>query len=188
MAWHRRGCQLSGRSSALPHRPPARRNRSLRCLPHTRIRSSHRAGDTDVYLVMCRTGGDGAKGVSCIAVEKGTPGLSFGKKERKLGWNRSLRTPPEAGAHASPALATQSRGVQATPDRQARVCLVVALSRQCSVRASSAPPPHGSIVNAAGSARPTQTEAARALPSCLFVCLCSQPTRQVIFDDCRVPI
>jgi len=42
---------------------------------------------SDVYAVMARTGGDGAGGVSCILVEKGTKGLSFGKKERKLGWN-----------------------------------------------------------------------------------------------------
>eukprot|EP00051_Salpingoeca_urceolata_P022726 m.376246 g.376246 ORF g.376246 m.376246 type:complete len:426 (-) comp20016_c3_seq1:78-1355(-) len=45
------------------------------------------AGDTDVYFVMCRTGGPGPKGISCIVVEKGTPGLSFGANENKLGWN-----------------------------------------------------------------------------------------------------
>nr|XP_057935784.1 isobutyryl-CoA dehydrogenase, mitochondrial [Doryrhamphus excisus] len=44
-------------------------------------------GDTDVYVVMCRTGGTGPKGISCLVVEKGTPGLSFGKKEKKVGWN-----------------------------------------------------------------------------------------------------
>ncbi|KAL3057511.1 hypothetical protein OYC64_007889 [Pagothenia borchgrevinki] len=44
-------------------------------------------GDTDVYIVMCRTGGKGPKGISCLVVEKGTPGLSFGKKEKKVGWN-----------------------------------------------------------------------------------------------------
>ncbi|XP_020784334.2 isobutyryl-CoA dehydrogenase, mitochondrial [Boleophthalmus pectinirostris] len=44
-------------------------------------------GDTDVYVVMCRTGGKGPKGISCVVVEKGSPGLSFGKKESKLGWN-----------------------------------------------------------------------------------------------------
>jgi alkylation response protein AidB-like acyl-CoA dehydrogenase len=36
---------------------------------------------------MVRTGEEGPKGISCIVVEKGTPGLSFGKKERKMGWN-----------------------------------------------------------------------------------------------------
>lgn len=36
---------------------------------------------------MVRTGGPGPKGISCVLVEKGTPGLSFGKKEEKLGWN-----------------------------------------------------------------------------------------------------
>ena len=42
---------------------------------------------SDVYVCMVRTGGDGPKGISCIVVEKGTPGLSFGKLEKKLGWN-----------------------------------------------------------------------------------------------------
>jgi alkylation response protein AidB-like acyl-CoA dehydrogenase len=44
-------------------------------------------GTSDVYVCMLRTGGAGPKGISCIVVEKGTPGLSFGKKEKKLGWN-----------------------------------------------------------------------------------------------------
>ncbi|MFZ9486229.1 MAG: acyl-CoA dehydrogenase family protein [Alphaproteobacteria bacterium] len=44
-------------------------------------------GVSDLYVVMARTGGEGPKGISAIVVEKGTPGLSFGKKERKLGWN-----------------------------------------------------------------------------------------------------
>lgn len=42
------------------------------------------SGQADVYVVMCRTGEQGAKGVSCILVEKGSPGLSFGKKEKKV--------------------------------------------------------------------------------------------------------
>uniref|UniRef100_A0A8I6GGU7 Acyl-CoA dehydrogenase family, member 8 n=1 Tax=Rattus norvegicus TaxID=10116 RepID=A0A8I6GGU7_RAT len=41
-------------------------------------------GESDIYVVMCRTGGSGPKGISCIVVEKGTPGLSFGKKEKKV--------------------------------------------------------------------------------------------------------
>ncbi|XP_026564749.1 isobutyryl-CoA dehydrogenase, mitochondrial isoform X1 [Pseudonaja textilis] len=44
-------------------------------------------GDADLYVVMCRTGGEGPKGISCLVLEKGTPGLSFGKKEKKVGWN-----------------------------------------------------------------------------------------------------
>ncbi|MDX9997586.1 MAG: acyl-CoA dehydrogenase family protein [Phenylobacterium sp.] len=44
-------------------------------------------GVSDVYVVMARTGEAGAKGVSCFVVEKGTPGLSFGSQERKMGWN-----------------------------------------------------------------------------------------------------
>ena len=43
-------------------------------------------GMSDVYVCMVRTGEAGPKGISCIAVEKGTPGLSFGAQEKKLGW------------------------------------------------------------------------------------------------------
>lgn len=45
------------------------------------------AGTSDIYLVMARSGGPGAKGVSAFVVENGTPGLSFGAPERKMGWN-----------------------------------------------------------------------------------------------------
>ncbi len=43
-------------------------------------------GAADVYVVMVRTGQDGPKGISCVVVEKDTPGLSFGAQEVKLGW------------------------------------------------------------------------------------------------------
>lgn len=45
------------------------------------------AGVSDVYVTMVRTGEDGPKGVSCLVIPKDTPGLSFGKAERKMGWN-----------------------------------------------------------------------------------------------------
>ncbi|MFN3857702.1 MAG: isobutyryl-CoA dehydrogenase [Caulobacter sp.] len=44
------------------------------------------AGVSDVYVVMARSGGDGAKGVSAFVVEKGWEGLSFGANEKKMGW------------------------------------------------------------------------------------------------------
>lgn len=44
-------------------------------------------GVSDLYIVMVRTGDDTPRGISCVVVEKGTPGLSYGKPERKLGWN-----------------------------------------------------------------------------------------------------
>ena len=47
------------------------------------------SGVNDLYVVMVRTGGEGAKGISCLVVEKDTPGLSFGAPEKKLGWNAS---------------------------------------------------------------------------------------------------
>src|SRR6202162_815209 len=43
-------------------------------------------GVADVYVTMVRTGGTGARGISCVVVEKGTPGLAFGAQEKKLGW------------------------------------------------------------------------------------------------------
>ena len=44
-------------------------------------------GRSDVYLVMARTGEGGPHGISCFLVENGTPGLSFGAQEKKLGWH-----------------------------------------------------------------------------------------------------
>ncbi|WP_066482782.1 MULTISPECIES: acyl-CoA dehydrogenase family protein [unclassified Sphingomonas] len=44
-------------------------------------------GENELYLVMCRTGEDGPKGISCLAIEKDMPGVSFGANERKLGWH-----------------------------------------------------------------------------------------------------
>ncbi|WP_119388179.1 acyl-CoA dehydrogenase family protein [Taklimakanibacter lacteus] len=44
-------------------------------------------GYSDIYLVMCRTGEEGPKGISCLLIEKGTQGLSFGANERKMGWH-----------------------------------------------------------------------------------------------------
>jgi hypothetical protein len=43
-------------------------------------------GVSDIYVVMARTGEAGPRGISCIVVEKDTPGLSFGAQEQKLGW------------------------------------------------------------------------------------------------------
>jgi len=47
---------------------------------------------SDIYACMVRTGGENAKGISCVLVEKNTPGLSFGKKELKLGWHSQPTT------------------------------------------------------------------------------------------------
>lgn len=48
------------------------------------------AGSSDVYVVMARTGGTetpGPRGISAFVIEKGTPGLSFGAMEEKMGWH-----------------------------------------------------------------------------------------------------
>jgi alkylation response protein AidB-like acyl-CoA dehydrogenase len=44
-------------------------------------------GSADVYLVMARSGEGGPRGISAFVVENGTPGLSFGAQEQKLGWH-----------------------------------------------------------------------------------------------------
>ena len=45
------------------------------------------AGSSDIYVVMARTSDAGANGISAFVVEKGTPGLSFGANEKKMGWS-----------------------------------------------------------------------------------------------------
>ena len=45
------------------------------------------AGVNDLYLTMVRTGEEGPKGISCLAIEKDMPGVGFGAPERKLGWH-----------------------------------------------------------------------------------------------------
>ena len=45
------------------------------------------AGDTDVLVVMARTGAEGSGGISAFVVPSDTVGLSFGKNETKMGWN-----------------------------------------------------------------------------------------------------
>lgn len=45
------------------------------------------AGSTDLLLVMARTGEDGPSGISAFAVEASSAGISYGRKEEKMGWN-----------------------------------------------------------------------------------------------------
>jgi alkylation response protein AidB-like acyl-CoA dehydrogenase len=45
------------------------------------------AGENELYITMVRTGEDGPKGISCLAIERDMPGVSFGAQERKLGWH-----------------------------------------------------------------------------------------------------
>jgi alkylation response protein AidB-like acyl-CoA dehydrogenase len=63
------------------------------------------AGSTDLLVVMARTGGPGARGVSAIAVPGDTPGISYGKKEARWAGTAS---PP------APSASTTSRCRQAT--------------------------------------------------------------------------
>ncbi|WP_116092475.1 acyl-CoA dehydrogenase family protein [Sphingomonas crusticola] len=44
------------------------------------------AGENEIYVTMVRTGGEGAKGISCLVIEKDMAGVSFGANEKKLGW------------------------------------------------------------------------------------------------------
>lgn len=45
------------------------------------------AGETQLLVVMARTGSVGAGGISAFAVAADSPGISFGRKELKMGWN-----------------------------------------------------------------------------------------------------
>ncbi len=45
------------------------------------------AGSTDILLVMARTGSEGPRGISAFAVPANLDGISYGKKEEKMGWN-----------------------------------------------------------------------------------------------------
>tara|TARA_R110001606_G_scaffold133192_1_gene269167 strand:+ start:70 stop:1215 length:1146 start_codon:yes stop_codon:yes gene_type:complete len=44
-------------------------------------------GMNEIYVTMARTSDDGAKGVTCLVIEKDMEGVSFGAQERKLGWH-----------------------------------------------------------------------------------------------------
>jgi alkylation response protein AidB-like acyl-CoA dehydrogenase len=44
-------------------------------------------GVSDLYIIMARSGEAGPRGISAVLVEKGSPGLSFGAQEKKMGWN-----------------------------------------------------------------------------------------------------
>ncbi len=46
-------------------------------------------GVNDVYVTMVRTGEPGPKGITCLVIDRDTPGVTFGAPERKLGWNAS---------------------------------------------------------------------------------------------------
>jgi hypothetical protein len=45
------------------------------------------AGDTDVLVVMLRTGAAGPKGISALLIPADAAGVSYGKKEEKMGWH-----------------------------------------------------------------------------------------------------
>jgi alkylation response protein AidB-like acyl-CoA dehydrogenase len=66
----------------------ARRNGDHYLLNGTKFWCTH-GGVADLYIVMARTGGPGAKGISAFLVDAGSPGLSFGKKEAKMGLRAS---------------------------------------------------------------------------------------------------
>ena len=50
-------------------------------------------GDTDFLVVMARTGGAGPTGVSAFAVPADLPGITYGRKEKKMGWNSQSTRP-----------------------------------------------------------------------------------------------
>ncbi len=73
-------------SDAAAMRSAARRDGDSYVLNGTKAFISG-AGVSELYVAMLRTADTGAKGVSAFVIEKGTPGLSFGANEKKMGWN-----------------------------------------------------------------------------------------------------
>ncbi|NJO34806.1 MAG: acyl-CoA dehydrogenase [Rhodospirillales bacterium] len=70
-------------------------------------------GYSDLYVVMCRTGDQGPKGISAILVENGTPGLSFGAPEQKMGWKAQPTAPvqmDDCAVDGSSLLGEEGRG------------------------------------------------------------------------------
>ena len=72
-------------SDAAALKTRAERTNEGYCLTGTKAFISG-GGYSDAYIVMSRTGDDGAKGVSAVIVEDGSEGLSFGGLEDKMGW------------------------------------------------------------------------------------------------------
>ncbi|MCB9681886.1 MAG: acyl-CoA dehydrogenase family protein [Alphaproteobacteria bacterium] len=75
-------------SDAASLRTVAERRGDTYVLTGTKYWITH-GGEADVYVVMARTGGPGARGVSAFLVPGDAPGLSFGRKERKMGLRAS---------------------------------------------------------------------------------------------------
>ncbi len=75
-------------SDAASLRTTAIRDGAQYVLNGTKFWITH-GGYADVYVLMARTGGPGPKGVSAFLVHGDTPGLSFGKKEEKMGLRAS---------------------------------------------------------------------------------------------------
>jgi len=75
-------------SDAASLRTTARREGDGYVLDGSKFWITH-GGYADVYVVMARTGGPGARGVSAFLVPGDAPGLSFGKKEQKMGLRAS---------------------------------------------------------------------------------------------------
>ena len=50
-------------------------------------------GDTNLLIVMARTGGEGAAGISAFAIPADSAGISYGRKEEKMGWNSQSTRP-----------------------------------------------------------------------------------------------
>jgi alkylation response protein AidB-like acyl-CoA dehydrogenase len=80
--------EASSGSDAASLRTRAERDGGAYRLSGSKRFISH-AGEAEFYLVMARTGGEGPKGVSAFAVERGWEGFGFGKLEPKMGWQAS---------------------------------------------------------------------------------------------------
>ncbi|MEN9723684.1 MAG: hypothetical protein RJB38_1670 [Pseudomonadota bacterium] len=80
--------EASSGSDAASLRTTARRDGDHYIINGTKLWTTQ-ADNADVILLMARTGGSGPTGISTFILKKGTPGISFGKQEKKMGMNIS---------------------------------------------------------------------------------------------------
>ena len=188
MAWHRPGCQLSGRASALP--TGRQRGATVRCA----VCRMHAFALRIAQATRTCTS-------SCVARAATAPRACHASQSRRerqayrlvrrsassdgTGPSRAHR-PKLRFAHASPALATQAVACKPHQTDRRAVCASWLLRH---ATAACGPPRRRRRMTALAALGPNRSSVDSAfLFVCLFDCWCSQPTRQVIFDDCRVPI
>jgi alkylation response protein AidB-like acyl-CoA dehydrogenase len=123
-------------------------------------------GYADLYVVMARTGGEGAGGVSAFLVPGDAPGLSFGRKERKMGMRASPTVEvvlENVQVPADALLAAEGKGFRIAMTALDSGRITIGASASASARPRSTTRP-ATPLSASSSVRPSSTS--RASGSC----------------------